>query len=278
MHRLALGTLFAISCAVVLRAADDDPKEIVRRALELNARNDEIARSYTFIQRSERLALDATGGVKHRESETWDITLREGSPYRRLIQRDDKPLPPKEEQQEQAKLEKSNEERHRETPEQRSERIAAWERSRRRQQEQLKEVPDAFDFRLLREEDIDGISTWVIEGTPHSGYKPRSRFSAFYGKMQGRIWVAKADYQPVKFEAETTDTVSIGGFLARVNKGTRIVVEYTRVNGEVWLPKHVGFRGAARLLLVKGLHIDTELTFSNYKKFSVESRVVAQGQ
>src|SRR5215472_4962414 len=95
MHRPASGMLFAICCAMALRAADD-PREIVRHALQLNARNDEIARSYTFVQRSERLTLDAAGGTKHRESETWDVTLLEGSPYRRLIERDDKPLPPKE--------------------------------------------------------------------------------------------------------------------------------------------------------------------------------------
>jgi hypothetical protein len=270
-------TLLVLCFSLTLQAADD-PKEIVGRALEINVHNDEISRNYTFLSRQEIRATDGSGGVKHRESKTWDVTLLEGSPYRRLIQRDDKPLPPKEETQQQAALEKSIEMRGKETPEQRQQRIADWNRNRRARLDDLKEVPEAFDLHITGEEQVDGEPAWIIEGTPRPGYKPHSETTTYYLKMKGRIWIAKRDYQPIKIEAETIDTIAIGAFLVRFQKGAHIKVEYARVNNEVWLPKYVGLTGTARVLLIKGMRIDTDFTFTNYKKFSVDSRVVSTAQ
>lgn len=261
-----------------LHAAGEDPREIVRRALQLNERNDEIARSYTFLERQENDFLDGAGSVKHRDSKTWDVTLLEGSPYRRLIRRNDMPLPAKEEKEQQENLEKSNAVRRQETPEQRQERIAAWEHGRKARQDELKDVPNAFDFRLIGEEEIDGVKTWVIEGRPRAGYRGHSKQSAYYLKMKGRIWVSKDDYQPVKIEAESIDTIALGAFLVRLGKGAHVHLEFARVNGEVWLPKEIRFGGAARIVLVKGLRLETDISFSDYKKFTTESHVVGAGQ
>jgi hypothetical protein len=78
----------------------------------------------------------------------------------------------------------------------------------------------------------------------------------------------------VRVDAETIDTITFGGFLARINKGTRIHVEYTYVNGEVWLPKRETFTASARLLLLKGFHQEGDSTFSNYEKFTIDSRFI----
>jgi hypothetical protein len=255
--------------------AADDAREILRRALQRNLRNEEVARSYTFLQRQENRALDGSGAVKHRDSKTWDITLLEGSPYKRLVQRDDKPLPRKEETQQQAALQKGIELRRNESPEQRQQRIAEWDRKRKAQQDDLEEIPEAFDLRLAGEDVVDGIPAWIIEGTPRPGYKPKSRTTTYFLKMKGRIWVSKNDYQPIQLEAQSTDTISIGGFLIRLQKGAQVHVQFAYVNNEVWLPKFVGLSGEARVLLVKGLRIDSDFTFSSYKKFTADSRVVA---
>jgi hypothetical protein len=271
--RLLLLTAF---CALPLAAAD--PKEIVRLALQRNAHNDEISRQYTYLQRNDVRALDGAGKVRHRDLQTTDVTLLEGSPYRRVVARDDKPLPPQEEKKQQEQLKRNNDQRRAETPAQRQQRIADWERKRNRERENLKEVADAFDFRLAGEEQIEGVPVWVIDGTPHPGYKPKSKEASYFPKVKGRMWVAKADYTPVKITVETLDTISIGAFLVRLAKGGHIGVEFTRVNDEVWLPKHVGLTASARILLIKGFHLDADFTFSDYKKFSTESHVVDPAQ
>ena len=71
-----------------------------------------------------------------------------------------------------------------------------------------------------------------------------------------------------------TKYLAFGAFIARIYKGTRIHVEYTRVNDEIWLPKIESFRGSGRIMLVKGLRLEAESTFSNYKKFAVDSQMV----
>lgn len=268
--------LRAAQCAVWILClhAADDPNDIVRQALQRNDHNSELARSYTYMQRQEDRIVDGKGLVKRRESETWDITLLEGSTFRRLVQRNDKPLTPKEEAEQQAIQKKRAEARRKETPEQKKKRLDARERARKQQQEELNEVPAAFNLRIVGEEQIEGMPVWVIEGTPRKDYKPTKKDYSYFSKMKGRIWVSKSDYQPVKIEAETTDTISIGAFVARVQKGFRIHVEFTRVNNEVWLPKVAAILGSARILLVKGMHIDQETTFRDYKKFSTDSRIL----
>lgn len=284
--RFAYGIGLLITC-VVLGAAParpaEDPKEIVRQALRNDTRNRELERSYTYTLREETRKLDGSDAVKSTESKTWEvIPLRGGPPFRRLMERDDRPLSPKEEQEQAAARKKQEDERQkrqemreRETPEQRVKRQNARERNQQRNQEQVDDIVNGFDLRLVGEEQMDGMPVWVIEGEPHRGYKFHTKTAAtFAGKIKGRIWITKDSFQAVRVDAETIDTITFGGFLARINKGTRIHVEYTYVNGEVWLPKRETFTASARVLLLKGIHQEGDSTFTNYKKFTTDSRMV----
>jgi hypothetical protein len=252
-----------------------DPREIVRRSVELDRKYQTLLRQYTYTERQDDREIDGAGAVKGHKTRTWDVTLLEGSPYRRLIARDDKPLPPDEERKEREKLAASNEQRRKETPAQRDARIADWERRQQRQREPAQELADAFDFRILREQSVDGVAVWVIEGTPRRGYNPRTRAAHFFPKLRGQLWITKADYRWVRIEFEAMDTISIGGFLARFAKGSRIAVEQTLVNGEVWLPKRVAVDASARIVFVKKMRANLEITYANYRKFQADSRIVA---
>ena len=84
-----------------------DAREIIRNAVAADERNWKIARNYTFLQRVELRRLDSQGRVKSSEVQTYDVTLQEGTPYRQLVQKDDRPLPATEEKKEQESLAKS---------------------------------------------------------------------------------------------------------------------------------------------------------------------------
>ena len=75
-------------------------------------------------------------------------------------------------------------------------------------------------------------------------------------------------------EAETTDAISWGLFLARLNSGAKMIFEQTEVNSEFWIPKCLLPTGSDRVGLIKRLSQDVEIEWSNYKKFSVNSKVV----
>jgi hypothetical protein len=266
--------LLALSLPAALTA--QDPLEIIRRATELDRRNTEISRNYTFLQRQEQRDLETNGKLKKSESETFDVTLLEGSPYRRLVARNDQPLSPKDQRKEEEKLQKSIEDRRKETPEQRERRVADWDRKRQKQREPLKELPEAFNFRLAGEEALNGGEAFVIEGTPKPGYRPKGPSTAFFPKVKLRFWIDKKDYQWVRVDLESLDTISFGGFLIRLAKGSHLSIENARINNEVWLPKRAEIRGSVRLALVKVMRGEILFTFSDYKKFQTDSRVIAQ--
>ena len=250
----------------------------MRRALADDAAAVAAARNYTYLEQLEVRTLEGDGKFKVRNKEGHDVTLLEGSPYRRLISKDGKPLSAKDQTKEEERLRKSIEDRSHETEAQRQQRIAEWHRKEEKQHEPLREIPEAFNLRLAPGESIDGHDVYVIDATPKPGYKPKTKNSSFLPKVKIRFWIAKQDYQCVKVEFETLDTIAWGGIVARVGKGARLRIEQTRVNNEVWLPKRILLTGSARILLVKGFKGEIDLTYGDYKKFSAESRIVSTGQ
>jgi hypothetical protein len=266
-----------IVCLSAILVAQE-PREIVRRSVEIDRKNLEIGRNYTYLERREERELDGSGKVKNTEVQTSDVTLLEGSPYRRLVARNDQPLSPKEQSKEEDKLRKSIEERRKETKEERERRIADWERRRQRQREPLKELPDAFDFRLIGEEALASGAVYVIDAMPKPGYKPKLPSSAYFPRVKARLWIDKNDYHWARIDVETLDTISFGGFLVRLAKGTRLVIEQAHVNQEVWLLKGLTVQVSARVALIMSVRRDIIITLSDYKKFQVDSRLVSTAQ
>jgi hypothetical protein len=267
--------LCLLACAV--RGADADPLDIVRRSIAAENENTRRARNYTFLQREEERDLDGAGHVKSTRSKTYDITMLEHSPYRRLIERDDRPLPAKEEEQEQAKLRKSIEERRRETEAQRARRLADYDKRRGRDRGMLNEIPEAFDFRLRGEESIESRPVYVIEATPRAGYRARNtQARLLLPKLKATLWIDRADLSWVRLEAEIIDNISLGLFLFRLSKGARLELQQTRVNDEVWLPRVLRVKASARLV-AKKVNREQDFTFRNFRKFQTDSRVVSTG-
>ena len=270
---MALRRLVAAIFPVLVMA--QDPRDIVRRGVETDSRNDQLARDYTYVQREERRSLDASGGVKDVKSETYDVMLIDGTRYRRLVTRDDRPLPAAEQRKEEERQAKEAEKRRKETESQRLKRIEEAERRRQKNREQNREITEAFDFRLLGEDSVDGTPVWIIGGTPRKGFRASTAAGrALLPKLDCKLWISKSDYGWVRLEIETLDTVSFGLAIVRVAKGSRIVMEQTRVNEEIWLPKRIVVTANARLFLVKSTRIDVRYDYSEYKKFQADSRIV----
>ena len=56
------------------------------------------------------------------------------------------------------------------------------------------------------------------------------------------------------------------------------MIETTRVNDEVWLPKHVAVKIDARVALLKNFNEDVDFTYRDYKKFRSDTRIVGVGE
>ncbi len=253
-----------------------DAREIVRKSVELDQANWLRMKDYTWIAHETERHLDSNGKTKSVHTEAWETLVLSGQPHRRMLERDGKPLPPDDQRKQQEKLDRAVSKLERETPEQRQHRLEEYEKERQRDREFLREIPDLYDFRVQGDAKVDGCDAWVIAATPKPGYRPKHSDAKALLKIRGRIWIDKAEYQWVRLEAETTDTISFGLFLARLSTGAKLVFEQMRVNDEVWLPKREFTSGSGRLGLLKKITMEQELTWSNYRKFQVESRVVSE--
>jgi hypothetical protein len=261
------------ACLPALLAAQD-AREIVRRSVELDRKNLQAAVNYAYRERQEQRELDGKGKTTSVKINAWDVTYPDGTRYRRLVARNDQPLSAKDQKQEEESLRKSIEDRRRETPEQRQRRIGEWEARRDKQREPLQEVPDAFDFQLVGEEPLNGGYAYVIDATPKPGYKPKLSSAAILPHVKARFWIDKTDYQWIKASVETLSTISFAGFLVRLAPGSVVNLEQVRINDEVWLPKSIEVRIAARVALIKTVRVEQFNTYSDYKKFQADSRIV----
>jgi hypothetical protein len=272
-RRSVLAALLAFAFASA--GLGQEARDIVKRSVELDQSNWQRMKDYTWIARQTDRDLDSSGRVKSQKTEQWETVVIYGEPHHRIIERDGKPLSPQDQRKEQAKLDQAVAKREQETPEQRARREADYEKQREKDREFLREVPDLFDFKLLGEEKIDGHDVWVISATPKPDAQPKRGEAKPLLKVRAKVWIDKSEYQWVRLEAETTATISFGLFIARLAPGAKLEFEQTRVNDEVWLPKRELVRGAARLGLVKKLVGEEETTWNNYRKFQVDSKVVA---
>ena len=254
--------------------APTDPKEIVRRSVEVDHHNFERAQKYTCPQREVIKHLDKHGSVKSTEIKTYDINFYFGEFYSRLVQTDDKPLTEKEQKKEDEKLEKFLAKRRKESEEDREKRREKQEKERQEGRAFVRDVVNAYDFRLVGDDQVSGEDTWVIEATPRKDFKPTQPHADMLKKIKGRIWIEKNDYNWVKVEAEAIDTISFRLFLFRIHPGSRFLLETTHVNNELWALKRLYINGSARIALLNNEIAEQEDVFSNYKKFKTSITIL----
>jgi hypothetical protein len=252
-----------------------DPRELVRRSISQDQMDWIRMKDYTWQGHSVERHFDAHGKVESTKKETWDTLILDGQPHRRMLERDGKSLSPAEERSENRKLDQAAKRLSSESPAERQRRLAEAEKARKREFDFLSEIPDLFDLRLEGESTVDGRPVWIVSGSPRPGATAKSRDARPLLKVRGRMWIDKATYQWAKVEAETTDTISWGVFLARLDRGAKLIFEQTEVSDDLWLPKRLFLEGSGRVGLIKRLSQDQEIQWSNYKRFSVDSRMIA---
>lgn len=252
-------------------------QQLFRVVADKDIENDKRLRDYTYMERDEEHKLDGKGRVKSTEVKTYEVMELYGEQAQRLIEKDDKALSSKDAAKEEEKIQKIIDKRKNESEDARRKREQKEEKEREDGRKFVREVADAYNFHLVGTESLSGRNAWVIDAEPRPGYEPHMKEAKFLPKFRGRVWIDKDEDQWAKMDIECVDTASLGWFLARVHRGSRIVVEQMRVNDEVWLPKHVAVKVDVRLALLKNYDVELEQTFRDYKKFRATARIVGIG-
>ena len=143
-----------------------DPREIVRKSVELDQSNWQKAKDYTFFEREQE---------RHREkssSKTFEVMALYGREFRRLTARDDRPLSKEGAEKERKRWDKAIAARANESDEKRAKQEAEAEKERQKDRAFALEIPDASNFTLVGEAGIDGHDTWVISASPRADFQP----------------------------------------------------------------------------------------------------------
>ncbi len=254
--------------------SQDQIRALIRQAADKDIENDRKQRAYTYIEREEEHKLDGNGQVKSREIRTYETMVLYGEQVRRLTAKDDQPLSEKEAAREEEKIAKLTDKRKNESEDRRKKRLAEEEKDREDARKFVSEVADAYNFHLVGLESVEGRPTYVIDAEPRPDFEPHSKEAKILPKFRFRAWIDQAESQWVKLDAECIDTVSLGWFLARIHKGSRLLLDQTRVNDEVWLPRHIAIKVDVRLALLKNFNVETDVTYRDYKKFRTDTKIV----
>lgn len=265
-------------CAQSASLSEDQIRALVRQAADADLQNDKKQRDYTYTEREEKHTLDGKGRVKSTESKTYEVMELYGLEVRRLIAKNDQTLSGGAAEKEEERIRKVVARRSSEDEKERQKRHERDEKRRAEDREFVREVADAYNFRQVGVESLDGRETYVIDGEPRPGYRPHLKEAGFLPKFRFRAWIDKSDAEWKKLDIQCIDTVSFGLVLARLHKGSRIVMEQTRVNDEVWLPQHMAMKVDARVALLKEFNIEQDVTYRDYKKFRAETKVVPVGE
>lgn len=263
-------TFFAVSTtSAALYGAPADAREIVKRAIGRELENHRNLANYTWQTRS----VTAVKG-SDTKSKTYENFNIDGTSYRKLIEKDGKPLSASEAQDEQAKMDREIQKRKSESPSQRAKRQATEQKEREEGVRFRNEVLQAFNFTMEGDETIGPYKAWRIRADQNPGFKPSSRDGKHLAKVKGKIWVDQASGEWLKFEMETTDKITWGAFIASVAPGSRIVAQQMRVNEELWHPQWIKIAANARALW-KHWDATIDVAYQNFRKFQTDSKLIA---
>jgi hypothetical protein len=235
--RLLVAVLATLSAALT-HTSQPDVHTIIQRSVQVNNQDWQAAPEYDYFVREQE-----DEGTK-----TYQVLMILASPYYRTVAVDGKPLSPEDQQKEQHKLDEVMARRRRESRRERAERIAKYQKDRKRDHLLLEQLVKAFDFRLKGEQKVDGYDAYVLQAAPRPGYQPPNVEAQVLTGMVGELWIEKNTLQWVKVEATVVRPVTIEGFLARVQPGTRFELENMPVAGGAWLTKHFSMSSRSKIL------------------------------
>ncbi|MGH9534256.1 MAG: hypothetical protein ACRD2E_05305 [Terriglobales bacterium] len=249
-------------------------RAILLRAEKAGQANDQALEHYAWRERDRQWLLDSQGRQEKVVSDkTYDVSQVGGVQYPRLVGEHGRPLSPEratEEAQKQARFVRRLE---RESPRQRARERDKARRAEEKMARVRAAIPGAMHLRLLGIQRIPAGTFYVIAGWPRRHYDYRGSTLKLLSHVRGRLWIDAKTYQVAQARITVVKTISWGWLVARIGPGGVIRYRAAPVAG-YWFPLRLRAVLAARLFLVKSLHLGIEEDFSDYRRFAVSSRVI----
>ena len=235
---------------------------------------DKIKENYAGTKVEEETDYEGNGKPKKPDVRESTFFYLDGTEVSTLVKIDGQPLSAEAQKKENARVLKQIDELEKNA----SKKASPNQKTKQEQKDEEEEEVsiDAFlracQFVNPRRERFRGQDVLVFDFEPNPEFKAHSLVEKVIQKLGGVIWIDEKALDVVRLDAFFVNNVKFaGGLLADLQKGTRVVLEQTYVNNEVWLPTYEEVHIDVRVLLVKGIKVDGTTRYSDYKKFNVET-------
>jgi hypothetical protein len=234
-----------------------DAGTIIKLSVQANAADFKAQSEYSYI------TTEKSGDS---DTKTYEVFMMLGSPYRRLIGINGYPLRSDAERRETEKMQRALEERRRESPGERQGRVSKYLKEKQQENLMMSEMTRAFRFRLLGTQKLRGHAVYVFDATPNPDYQPINAKAKVLAGMRGKLWIEAGSYHWVRVEAEVSEPVYFEGFLARVDPGTKFVLDKEPVGDGYWMPARFEMKVNSKILGFISHNASEQNTFSQYRR------------
>ncbi|HEU4510552.1 MAG TPA: hypothetical protein VFR78_20120 [Pyrinomonadaceae bacterium] len=250
-----------LDVAALLREVTRNQDEIEKRVAE-----------YAFTQKETDREINSKGELKKETTKVYEIyPLPNREPVQRLISENGIPLSPeraaKEDRRVQEEFEKA--ERDKEKDEKKVARRRAEREKKESEGTEISPFLKACEFVSPRRENLSGREAIVFDFRPRPGFRPQNRIESLIAKLIGVIWIDPVDKQVIRLEARLAEGFKMaGGLLVSLKPGAALVMEQTRMEQGVWLPRFAQINLSVKVLLFAGGDFNKTIEWSDYKHFS----------
>jgi hypothetical protein len=149
------------------------------------------------------------------------------------------------------------------------------EKHRKDKGELIDATKTAFTYTFMGREPRADRMLLKFRMDPNPAYKPTSRATAIFAKIHGVAWIDEQANQLAKVEVEVTDDISIGGFLAKVYKGSHFMQERWELAPGLWLPTYAQYDFDGRRLFMS-FSVHEKTFYTNYKRIGPPKEALAE--
>ena len=248
-----------------------DAKQFLAESMRRLRSNDLLRSRYTFPEEETRYTYDWSGRVVKTQHRVYEIhpSFEPELTYRRLVSVNRVPQTdlPQRDAEHRKKVQEWTAARESEGQNAREARLRREADEDRAEQAVVDELTAIYDIQMTGRETIDGRPAIVFALEPRPAYSPRTPQGRIIKSFRGRAWVDEQDRELVRLKTDVLETVSVKfGFIFRLLKGSRGVMERRKVDGETWLPTYTRFTGAGRVFFIWRVDLDQETYFTSYRK------------
>ena len=270
-------TIFAcLALALALAAAADAPRQdarplspeeiraLVNRAITNQHRNDEALAE--FERREHRQARKDESDTLLSEDKTFRVVPTGTGTLRLLLEENGRPVSPELHRRQLRDLEQALRWALEPAEGKQKRRVEKFDKRSRERTEMVDALRDAFLFTWQGREASNGRALVRLLFEPNPAFKPHSRNTEMFRHARAVVWIDEAAAQLVRIEAEIASDISIGGgFLGKIYRGGRFVLEQSQVAEGVWFPVRYDYNFAGRKFFF-GFELHEVTLASGYKR------------